>query len=224
MSYITTDSGAGKWEDILLWYPNAKYATELSVRFEESQENKFFDFCTNVSQVNLEEQMIKSLVFYKTPLNDGASLLESIDKVLNYLWFTPSVVTLAYKLCHVYIVAETETKIETETEITTTTRFFGFSKGCSAIEVYQSKDPEGIKAHQQFNRSSTIKKTSAVTASVADIMHWIFKSGQITRGYDTGAANCKDFAMALWNEFTPEHEHVSPSFLPSSMCDTGTSF
>ena len=56
--------------------------------------------------------------------------------------------------------------------------------------------------------------------SVADMVAWIFNTRQITRGYNTASRNCKDFAMDLWNHFTPQSKHVKPHYRPGGGGDT----
>ena len=39
--------------------------------------------------------------------------------------------------------------------------------------------------------------------SVEDMIRRIFRTGEITKGYQTFLENCKDFAIRLYNHFSP---------------------
>eukprot|EP00092_Neocalanus_flemingeri_P014026 GFUD01015132.1.p1 GENE.GFUD01015132.1~~GFUD01015132.1.p1 ORF type:complete len:242 (+),score=39.69 GFUD01015132.1:43-768(+) len=220
----TSSSSPGKegkdWQNKLYWYPNAAHTdNEDMYMFEQGQEDLFFRQC----MYNLSEEKIKSMIFYKTPLAP-----EHFGKLI----MVPLGIGWTYKLCHLYVVAETDSG-----------KFFCFAKSCESIELYCSGNEENIYASQYQTpdgegarmipgetgivrqlclpkekltviERSTRARARGNIASVADIVKWIFNTRQLVLGYNTADRNCKDFAVDLWNFFTPENEQVSPSYMP----------
>eukprot|EP00092_Neocalanus_flemingeri_P056342 GFUD01066771.1.p1 GENE.GFUD01066771.1~~GFUD01066771.1.p1 ORF type:complete len:209 (-),score=34.10 GFUD01066771.1:73-699(-) len=192
----TSSSSPGKegkdWQNKLYWYPNAAHTdNEDMYMFEQGQADLFFQQC----MYNLSEENIKSMIFYKTPLGP-----EHFHKLITI----PLGAGWTYKLCHLYVVAETDFG-----------KFFCFAKSCESIEVYCSGNEENIHASQDqmpdgvagwfktVVKRSTRARARGNRASVADIVKWIFNTRQLVLGYNTADRNCKDFAVDLWNLFHP---------------------
>jgi len=198
MSYIpqsivsNSSRGQADWSDELAWYPNSRlYTPEHCYTFNQTDKDLFFDQCP----YNLAKEKVYSLEFYKTPLSR-----DHIERA------PPG---WQYKLVHVYVIVKC------------CRTSFCFAKTCSDIDVIcaHSSDVESLHENQyQLNapsRSYTrVQGTGPYMLNVKHIVEWIFDSGQITSGYNSFTNNCKDFAVALFNNFS-HYGHVSPWYGPS---------
>jgi len=191
---ITSNSSRGRvsWSNELSWYPNSRhYTPDHAYTFEETEKNLFFQNCI----YNLSEERVYSLEFFKTPLSK------------DHIKRAPP--GYQYKLVHVYVLASCART------------WFCFAKTCSDIDVICAHRSDENSLHEnQYQPNAPSRTHTRVAASgprmvtIRDIIEWIFDSGQITSGYNSFTNNCKDFAVALFNNFTPCCNNIAPTYFP----------
>jgi len=165
-----------EWVNLLFWHPDPDDPDE-SKGYQDGQDGleEFLEDFEWKFKFKASEEFVKTIYRFATPLAGVLSWLATHD----------------------YVVFETNKN-----------RFFLFSKGASLIEIRWSDDIEELHESQiQDPEAKRQKPTSHQTTigckyTIAHIVKWIFNTGEITRGYDVLADNCKDFTRRLsWAMF-----------------------
>lgn len=201
---FNSSSGGGEWSNKLTWYPNAQFREgRHAYCFTEDQENVFFQQCS----YRLSQEFVQQIYFFKTPLSPGHFRTYAFARIFVDLLLPD----LEYKLVHVYVIVRTNTG-----------KVFCFSKAASGIEVLCGGDMDIL--HKSQHQPDAEKSFDPVPAkgqslpyvdisrksyTVEDMVRRIFRTGEITKGYQTFSENCKDFACRLFNHFSPYEVPIS---------------
>jgi len=179
------DGDEAEWEDQLIWYPSAKRREQAWYPFTENELPRFFeDYDSNPSNPKASEEFVRNIYYFRTPLAHALA--------------TAVVGKMA---CHDYIIIGTSMN-----------RFFCFSKTASHIEILCAGDIEDIhdsqyqgvgvfRAVREGREEKDPLDISHNNHTIADIVEWIFQSGEITKGYSVLTRNCRHFAYGIYTKF-----------------------
>jgi len=182
-----------EWEDRLIWYPNASSGEGWS--FTQGQRDLFFKKWKCAWKAS--EELVRNIYYFKTPLANAVA----------------TAVFGAEAATHRYIIVGTNMN-----------RFFCFSKGATNISVLCAYDIEDLHdiQHQGPGAECVYRSfrlgiedrdpldISDNNHTIADIVQWIFQSGEITKGYHTVLQNCAHFASRLYSKFAAPYDIHPP--------------
>jgi len=178
-NFNSKDSEDVLWENQLIWYPRAD-EREHVYPFSQDELPRFFEDWN--CKFKASEEFVRKIYHFGTPLA-GA---------------------LAGLFTHDYIIVETNKN-----------RFFCFAKAASHIEILcayniehihdsQYQGPGAKHVFRAFRQGPL--DISDKNHTIADIVKWIFNSGEITRGYSALNWNCQVFADRLYTKLAgPEY-------------------
>jgi len=182
-----------EWEDRLMWHPIASDRQRWS--FTEGQRDLFFKKWDCAWKAS--EELVSYIYYFKTPLANAVA----------------AAVFGTEAATHRYIIVGTNEN-----------RFFCFSKGANNISVLcaydiedlhnsQHQGPGAERVFQSFRFGEEEEDPLDISDNnhtIADIVNWIFQSGEITKGYNTVLENCAHFAYRLYSTFAAPYNIRSP--------------